>query len=114
MFAETSVALPPVPDAELAIFDIAAALGTDDAPDVLERYVRSILVAWGPAPRGHRGMGPTVQSVAFSRSRVGIGGNGPSVITPRRWKRSTSSVISTIAVSPSYSPTPSKVVVMTG
>jgi hypothetical protein len=46
MFAETGVALPPVPDAELTIFDIAAALGTDDAPDVLERYVRSILVAW--------------------------------------------------------------------
>lgn len=37
---------PPVPNGELTVFDVAAALGTDDAPDVIERYVRSIWAAW--------------------------------------------------------------------
>lgn len=37
---------PPEPNGEPAIFDVAAALGTDDAPDACERYVRSIWAAW--------------------------------------------------------------------
>ncbi len=37
---------PSVPNGELTIFDVAAALGTDDAPDVCENYVRSIWTAW--------------------------------------------------------------------
>lgn len=37
---------PPEPNGELTIFDVAGALGTDDAPDVCERYVRSIWSAW--------------------------------------------------------------------
>ncbi len=37
---------PPEPNGELTIFDVAAAPGTDDAPDVVERYVRSIWTAW--------------------------------------------------------------------
>lgn len=37
---------PPMPNGELTIFDIAAAVGSDDAPDVCERYVRSIWSSW--------------------------------------------------------------------
>ncbi|MEX1296190.1 MAG: DUF5946 family protein, partial [Candidatus Limnocylindrales bacterium] len=37
---------PPAPNGELTIFDVAGALGTDDAPDACERYVRSIWAAW--------------------------------------------------------------------
>lgn len=37
---------PPEPNGELTIFDVAEAVGTDDAPDVCERYVRSIWAAW--------------------------------------------------------------------
>ena len=37
---------PPEPNGELTISDVAAAVGGDDAPDVCERYVRSIWDAW--------------------------------------------------------------------
>lgn len=37
---------PPEPNGELTVFDVAGALGTEDAPDVIERYVRSIWAAW--------------------------------------------------------------------
>jgi hypothetical protein len=37
---------PPEPNGELTIFDIAAVVGSDDAPDVCERYVRSTWAAW--------------------------------------------------------------------
>jgi hypothetical protein len=39
---------PPEPNGELTVFDLAAAVGTDDAPDVCERYVRSVWAAWAP------------------------------------------------------------------
>ena len=37
---------PPEPHGELTMFDVAAALDTDDAPDVCERFARSIWAAW--------------------------------------------------------------------
>jgi Family of unknown function (DUF5946) len=38
---------PPERNGERTIFDVDEALGTNDAPDVIERYVRSIWAAWG-------------------------------------------------------------------
>ena len=39
---------PPSPNGELTVFDLAAPLGTDDAPDVIDRYARSIWSVWAP------------------------------------------------------------------
>ena len=37
---------PSDPNGELTVFDVEAALGTDDAPDVIKHYVRSIRGSW--------------------------------------------------------------------
>jgi hypothetical protein len=39
---------PPIPNGDLTIFGVDDALERDDAPDVIEAYVRSIWSAWAP------------------------------------------------------------------